>query len=467
MSSSSFPLYDDALHTVFSFLCVTDLAATMCKVSKHWFSVAHSQVTFSSHGTTLIMGHGASSPTQFSQMFDNLLNSSFSSKVRKLVVENARHLSSGQLVQLSTHISRLDELMCDIELFDVEKCCFPLALTKLNVNVTSNHDSSFRDVGVHAMLTSAAACNNLTSLDLSFHCMALFNAEYVTSGLHALTRLTKLSNFKLRLLQYGSFCNLTDGQLRVISSMPSLTRLDLQDGDVVAFDLEVLAHNAALCQRLQYINVEHVWLTAETWTRLSRFKALTEIRLCPRTRSGFDIPVFDSLAAFTCLTYFDLNCSCPVNMDSLIVGLSQLKELKTLILADFEFGSEHLERVLPQLPHLSSLHVDPFPEITSLRFLTSSKQLPCSLTSLRLGTLSERRLPKDFFVVMQPLKSLTSLLIGFKHSRLTYSNHMIYPDHDFEANPQLPAHHTAFLRECNPSFQCMYASLMALNPHCI
>ncbi len=117
--------------------------------------------------------------------------------------------------------------------------------------------------------------------------------------------------------------------------------------------------------------------------------------------------IFSSLALLTRLNHVSVKCCFRVDLDSLIITLSKLKELRFLELDHRRLTCEHLERLLPELPLLSTLDLRFCSSITSHRLLSSSRYLPSTLTSLVL----HEKIPDDFFQHIQHLKALTSLTV--------------------------------------------------------
>ncbi len=386
--------------------------------------------------------------------------------MRKLIMcsgDSRRPLSTTQLTTLSTRISHLEELTCFLKPTrdEIWNYTFPLALKKLSVTVVIEHEyCSVHDV--HDVLSSIAMCTNLISLELDFHAFSKFD---VTSGFHQLSRLTKLSTIRLLFGNRFGHCLLTPAQWEIISHMPSLTRIDLQRGVCIYRDhLDALAKDVDCCARLKYLNVEGVVLNSAIWEGVLQFKALTEIHFHYPQGADRDRHMFNPLAQLSCLSHVDLKCYPHVDLDSLMTTLTKLKELRMLELYHEHLTSAHLERLLPEVPLLSFLNVKYCPSLTSVRFLSTSRTASTTLTSLYLpkfdlpGHTSELSLPSDFFVFMEPLKSLTSLHVGRMHNLMKWTDASSFP---------MTERRISFLQHCNLALRDMYTAFIHINSHCV
>ncbi len=468
--TSQFHLYKDALLTVFSFMHLKDLATTACRVCKHWSSVAYSPSASSTHGRDINLLRRIVSSRVARLQFDNLLISPLRLHVRQLVLHvpcwRNPPISSVQLSTLSLHFIHLEALTCDLipldDIFDVEYS-FPSTLKKLTVNVVDKQPSSSLD----RVLLSISKCTSLSCLDLTFERKGWSDDERLE--LNNLAQLTKLSDLKL-LFKHNHMPQVLQAKdWHIIACMPSLTRIDVQRGNLDDNDpLAMLTENVDFCERLQCINIKHVRLNPERWQHICQFKSLTEIHLDHSLGDqGIDYSnLYAPLSSLTRLTHVDVMCSPKVDMeslDSLMITLSRLKELRILKLAHHALSCDHLKRLLPEIPLLASLEVSYCTPITSLSFLSSSRSLPFTLTSLRLPPqLSILSLPLDFFVHLEPLRALTNLYLGHRHNLVDWKQTCAYDD----ARP-MKKNHVVLLQQCHSTLRSMFTELILLNPHCL
>lgn len=400
-------LYRDALHCVYDFLSLKDLAVGPVLCSRGWLSAA---ISLRARQANVQLVHAC---------LDALLDTPLRRHVSSLACPPLLPLLDPQLLRLRDRMPQLQSLDCAVEVNATATgmpLAFPAQLQSLTVKLTASPP-----IAAGCSLEAGSALLERLLRDVAVSCPSLCTLEvcvsvhldlpeggrvlFPPSTLSPLLALrSTLSSFQLAWCDPAEAVHrdrpmrLQWGQphIDVFRALLALTKLDARGSKWSEWELELLTADPAP-PLLQAVDIRHAILDSRAGSLLARLPALTELR------SNFFVGDLSFLSQMLQLRTVDLNCQM-VDPALLTSALSCCSRITDLSLNCAAVTDEQLCALLPSLPLLSALSLQRMRVLTSLRFLSATPQLSRSLTCLTLRRC--RRLP---LVELQHLRSLSSL----------------------------------------------------------
>lgn len=253
---------------------------------------------------------------------------------------------------------------------------------------------------ISRLLESAGRCSALIDLRVFIHLSAQPDRDMLMlplawlqplRHLHSLRTLQWMASVKSMYGPIRCFSLPTAAHTNVLRSLPHLTDLELNSGELSNSELQLLLAeplSAQLCSfALNDMRPEHLapLLRLQTLTRLS----LTQLQMPD--------PAF--LANLPQLQDLTLTCEQAANAGLLAAALGRCTHLTRLQLEHPTISSEQLASFLPYLPHLRELDLYDCEQLRSLSFLSGAPNLASTLQQLLIAdcpSLPLRDLPLLF-----------------------------------------------------------------------
>lgn len=358
-------LYRDALHCVFDFLAIFEVATLVLPLCKTWRAAA---LSMKAREVWLLLSLADAT---------GLLHSPLRRHASSLEVMRKDVLTFGMLQRIRHSLPQLTEIQGRLD--PTLGAVFGEQLQTLTLTLVFRHEEEQLVIWqqVSSVISAAATCPHLEGVALR----SLPSGHPPLDLLQPLTRLApSLRSLELRVEEEEEFLPLRQQNVDVLRLLPQLTEVNL--GDWSAEELAWLTADPPPMQLHSRRSVGVIrCIMSEHAAYLSLLPNLTFL-----STNSLDLEDASFIGGLRRLRTVELRREEgeAVDLQLLMTALAQCNEIEELTLAHEELTGEQLATLLPHLPRLHELCLVDCPELRSLSFLTSTPHLASTLLRLDL-----------------------------------------------------------------------------------